>query len=230
MTLDELRERLSQYEPLHYDYDPFDPHGLYAPLPSLPKYHRRARPGRNGSPYPEALDYSSDCDCDYSSYSGRLHSYDPAGDYDGMTGHTGCRHHRDTPRHEKCDPVRQPYSHAQQETMNRAAGRPRRPPSVFHNEGNTWSFMGDHDTSGYSSADEQMFGTPRMSPHLARRRSTTSMMPRPILRRGGYDLHSSRPRSRKVSFEDELGLGDEGVSMFRTAPGFLSTRYGDCNP
>jgi len=90
-----------------------------------------------------------------------------------------------------------------------------------------WRSMDDLSASGYSSVDDQMFSTPKALPAPSpRRNSTSATQPKPILKRRNSNARSNgMPRSRRVSFEDELDLGDEGISMFTAVPDDVIAKY-----
>lgn len=237
MTIDELRERLHSYEPLHYDYDPFDPEGKYL-LGSHKARRNRRSMSRPDSPGFDAYSYNNGClgrtasqygarDFGCPKYPSRPESYaeQHSSTFGGLPSSDSC----------SCITMygdifcRKPYTHRLQNTISKY----HRPlDSVFFDddhESATIPLMNEYSGSGYSSEDDRMFSTPSISssPLLSRRRSTSALQPRPILRRGNsYTRPLPKPRGRRVSFEDEQNLGDEGESMFITAPGFPhSPRY-----
>lgn len=162
MTIDELRERLHSCEPLYYDHDPFDPAGRY-----LPKSQKHRRPFRGDLYRSDSPGIYTSSDLDGPTSQPYLH---PLCSCITLQGSSTCR---------------KPYTHRLQNTINKYS----RPSDsvLFDDEyGNDLRpLMDDHPTSGYSSEDEGLFSTPRFTPGspLSRRRSTSALQPRPILRR-----------------------------------------------
>lgn len=230
MTVDILKERLAAYEPLRYDYDPFDPDGRFARQAERASRRKNPQYGsyatRKDRCKEHVYDYPHHCKPSLSRSSSFGSGHGRASlDGSWMSSHPPLGH--------GINPLGRSYTSKLQGTSSQTTPTHRScSTSVFDDddEDDTFTFLADIDDSvseGYTSADERMFLTPRLSPFLSRRRSTSSLAAlRPILRRhnpsGG---RRSGMRGRRVSFEDELDVGDVGIDMFRTEPGFMSPTY-----
>lgn len=243
MTIDELRKKLNSYEPLHYDSDPFAADAAYQSSARPSRRHRDNDGYRPLSPgfddyFPDDTHrrppYFDDHPDSYPEYTSLRPDENYRRSYNPHYPPPRCP---DTGNDPACSCIRthghatckKPYTHRLQLAMDRSTyRRPSTSELVYGDAANhSWDGMPYNFSGGYASADEDMFANPRRSPvPSVRRRSTSSLRPRPILRQRSF---TGRPRNknrgRRVSFEDELDLGDDGVSMFRTTPSFTSSRY-----